>query len=107
MFLILLKKDWIQKIKIISFYLIYKCDKENDTPKIFHQKCDGKRNVLVFIETTENVRFGGFTSVGFNSFSSFTLDNNSFLFSIDKRKIYNIKKDKNAIYCSPNYNSAK
>ena len=89
--------------KNISYYLIYKCDKENDTPKIFHQKCDGKKNVLVFIETTENVRFGGFTSVGFNSFSSFTLDNNSFLFSIDKRKIYNIKKDKNAIFCSSNY----
>ena len=83
----------------ISFKLIYKCKENNDTPKIFHEQCDGKKNVLVLIETTEGLRFGGFTSVGFNSTSSSTLDNNAFLFSVDKKKIYNVKKNKNAIYC--------
>ena len=83
--------------------LIYKCDKTNDNPKNFHEKCDGKKNVLVFIETTKNVKFGGFTSIGFNSQSEFTVDNKSFIFSIDKRLIYNVKQNKNAIFCYFNY----
>ena len=89
--------------KNISFDLIYKCDENNDTPLIFHEQCDGKKNVLVLIETTEGERFGGFTSVGFNSTSGNTLDNNAFIFSIDKRKIYNVKKNKEAIYCYSTY----
>ena len=83
--------------------LIYRCDKTNDNPKNFHEKCDGKENVLVFIETTKNVKFGGFTSIGFNSQSRDTIDNKSFIFSIDKRVIYNVKPNKNAIFCCPNY----
>ena len=67
--------------------MIYKCDETNDNPKIFHQKCDGRKNVLVFIETTENVKFGGFSSIGFNSESGLTKDNEAFLFSIDKKNI--------------------
>ena len=32
------------------------------------------------------MRFGGYTSVGFNSKSEYTLDNNAFIFSIDKKR---------------------
>ena len=85
--------------KSISFKLIYKCKEDNDTSEKFHELCDGKQNVIMFIETIENIKFGGFTSVGFNSISKKTKDNKSFLFSIDKNKIYNVKKDKEAIYC--------
>ena len=83
----------------IRYDLIYKCDKNNDSPKIFHEKCDGKKNVLVLIETNENIRFGGYTSVGYNSTTGYTKDNDAFLFSIDKKKIYNVKSNKDAIYC--------
>ena len=98
-----IKKRLNPEDKNISFDLIYKCDENNDTPLIFHEQCDGKKNVLVLIETTEGVRFGGFTSVGFNSTSGNALDNNAFIFSIDKRKIYNVKKNKEAIYCYSTY----
>jgi hypothetical protein len=94
----------LKKLKdITSFDLIYICNDNNDTPKIFHEKCDGIKNVLVIIETTEGARFGGFTSVGFNSNSGETKDNDAFLFSFDKKKIYNIKNDKSAIYCKEDY----
>lgn len=94
----------LEKFKdITSFDLIYICNENNDTPKIFHEKCDGIKNVLVIIETTEGARFGGFTSVGFNSNSGDTKDKQAFLFSIDKKKIYNIKNDKSAIYCKEDY----
>ena len=96
-------KRFNQGNKNIRMDLIYKCDKNNDNPKNFHEKCDGKKNVLVFIETTKNVKFGGFTSIGFNSKSLSTIDNNAFIFSIDKKMIYHVKQDKNAIYCNSTY----
>ena len=84
--------------KKIKLGLIFRIEKNNDSTKTFHEKCDGKKNVLVFIETNKNVKFGGFTAIGFNSNSEFTKDNEAFLFSIDKQKIYNVKKNLNAIY---------
>ena len=89
--------------KNFSLNLIYKCNKSNDNPRIFHENCDEKKNLLVFVETTENVKFGGFTLVGFNTKSLKTKDNDAFLFNMDKKKIYNVKKDKDAVYCLCNY----
>ena len=86
----------------ISFELIYNPTNKNETSENFHKICDGKKNVLVLIKTTDNTRFGGFTSVGFNSTSVNTKDDKAFLFSLDKNKIYNIKKGSNAIYCHEN-----
>ena len=98
------KIDFIEKElnpenKNIEFQLIYKCNENNDSSKVFHEKCDGKQNIILFVETTEGIKFGGYTSVGFNSNSKNTKDDKAFLFSIDKKKIYKIKKDKFAIYC--------
>ena len=89
--------------KNIEFELIYGCNENNDSPNIFHEKCDGKQNVILFVETTEGIKFGGYTSVGFNSNSQHTKDNKAFIFSINKKKIYNVKKDKSAIYCFSGY----
>ena len=83
----------------ISFELIYNPTNKNETSENFHKICDGKENVLVLIKTTDNIKFGGFTSVGFNSNSCCTKDDKAFLFSLDKNKIYNIKKGSDAIYC--------
>ena len=83
----------------ISFELIYNPTNKNETSENFHKICDGKKNVLVLIKTTDNTRFGGFTSVGFNSTSTYAKDDKAFIFSLDKNKIYNIKKGSNAIYC--------
>ena len=89
--------------KKISFNLIYKLNKNNNSVGKFHECCDGIKNVLVLIRTTKNVRFGGYTSVGFDSFSNYKYDNSAFVFSFDKKKIYNIKKGKYAISCNKYY----
>ena len=73
--------------KNISFNLIYKLNEKNNSASKFHELCDGKKNVLVLIKTIKNVRFGGFTSVGFDSYSKHKCDNNAFVFSLDKKKI--------------------
>ena len=58
---------------------------------------------MVLIRTTKNVRFGGYTSVGFDSISNYKYDNNAFVFSLDKQKIYNIKRGKYATSNNESY----
>ena len=87
----------------IKFNLIFKADKNNSSVYNFHKNCDEKKNVLVLIRTDKDVRFGGFTSEGFDSKSGYKKDNKAFIFSLNKKKIYEIKKGKNAICNSSNY----
>ena len=89
--------------KDIKFNLIFKADKKNSSVSDFHKYCDKKKNVLVLIKTDKDVRFGGFTSVGFDSYLHHKKDNQAFIFSLDKKSIYEIKKEKNAIFCSKDY----
>ncbi len=83
----------------ISFKIIYKSSIDGDNIKKFHYNCDGEENVLIVIETVEGLKFGGFTSIGFDSSGYELRDNKAFLFSIDKQKIYDIIQGNNAIYC--------
>ena len=49
-------------------------------------KNNGEEFILIIIETNKGYKFGGFTSIGFDS-SGFELnDDNAFLFSIDKKR---------------------
>lgn len=83
-----------------SYKIIYKTSIDGDNIKNFHSNCDGEENILIIIETIKGLKFGGFTSVGFDS-SGFELrDDKAFLFSIDKKKIYDIVEGNNAIYCN-------
>ena len=54
---------------------------------------------MIFVKTTENLRFGGYTSITWLEDEN-KRDNKSFIFSLDKRKKYNIKEKHkyNAIY---------
>ena len=69
----------------------------------FYRNCDEKENVWVLIRTDKDVRFGGFTSEGFDSESGRKKDDKTFIFSLDRKKIFDIKKGKKAISCSPYY----
>ena len=51
------------------------------------------------IETDKGNRFGGFTSIGFNSDNEVKKDSYAFLFSFDSMKIYKNKKKRNSIFC--------
>ena len=64
---------------------------------MIHQKYsmkndDGKQKVIIFIETTEGIKLGRYTSIGFNSNFYETKDNIVFLFSLDKKKFIMLKK---------------
>jgi len=84
--------------KNVIFNLLYRASRDGDDPKIYHNKCGGKAKTICLIQTIKGCIFGGYTEVMINSKSSDYKDPNSFVFSINKLKIYeNMKKDKNAV----------
>ena len=92
-----------QNTGIIQFKLLYQATRDGDDSQTFHQKCDYKKNVLVLIKTNKNRKFGGFCSIGYRSEGDNQKDNTAFIFSLDKLKIYNIKKDHTAVFWGVNY----
>ena len=84
---------------------LYQATVDGGEPSIFHQKCDNIPNTLTFIKSSGNKRFGGFTSRVWNSKKGgYKQDDNAFVFSIDKQKIYPNKKgsEDRAIFCDKN-----
>ena len=75
------------------------------TSKDFHNYCDNKGPTLTIVKTTKNKIFGGFTPLNWdNSWSKIDKDNQTFIFSLNLMKKYdmiNIKKQE--IYCGSDY----
>ena len=82
--------------------LIYRATRDGDSFDNFFNKCNEIENIILLIKSDNNSIFGGFTIVGFKkevSGSKTYKDNSAFVFSLDKQKIYPVKKDLNAIRC--------
>ena len=90
----------LSKYNPTSYKIIYKSSIDGDNVKTFHSNCDGEENTLIIIETTKGLKFGGFTSIGFDNTGYELRDDNAFLFSIDRQKVYDIIPGNNAIYCN-------
>ena len=84
----------------INYKLLYKSSQDSDRAEIFHQKCDNIRNTITLIQTNKNKKFGGFTTQTWDGININKLDDNAFIFSLDKLKIYDINQGKEAITCS-------
>ena len=89
--------------KKIKFKLLYKASKDGDAASTFHEKCDNIENTLILIHASGKKRFGGFTTQTWDGNNVNKKDKNSFIFSIDKNKIYDIKNDQFAIGCYPEF----
>ena len=68
--------------------LLYKATPEENSRYDFHRKCDNKGETVVLIETTKGRRFGGYTSLSWESNNTWKDDKQSFLFSLDNNKKY-------------------
>ena len=93
--------DMISTLKRKKYRLIFRATRDGDSANIFHNICDNFNKLIILIETKKGLRFGGFTSRNFRVSSHMKDDNNSFLFSLDLKKVYKIIPGKNAIYCYP------
>ena len=91
------------KFKKISLNLLYKAIVDSDKSEIFHQKCDSAESTLVLVKSANGKRFGGFTSCSWEGNSIEKKDENAFIFSLDKMKIYNVIPGEGAIGCYPNF----
>ena len=96
----------VKKKYTLEFKLLYRASRDGDEAKNFHLKCDNYRNTLVIIETKKGLIFGGFTSQTWDGDGVDKKDKNAFCFSLDKKKIYNSIKGKNAIYACPDFGPA-
>ena len=69
-------------------------------------KCEGKNNLLFYVEDKIGNKFGGFMSSKFivkNKIEEIIKDENSFIFSIQKQKKFKIIKPQNAIIINNSY----
>ena len=100
--------DVVSKIQImltagVKFILLYRASDHGDKAKIFHQKCDNHQMTLVLVETTKGRRFGGFTTKTWNGNCVKKIDNDAFVFSLDKHKIYDVHKNEFAVGGYPKF----
>ena len=89
--------------KKITLNLLYKATVDSDKANIFHRRCDNASSSLVLIKSSNNKRFGGFTSCNWAGNCEEKKDDNAFIFSLDKMKIYDVIKNESAIGCFPNF----
>ena len=89
--------------KKITLNLIYKATVDSDKASAFHEKCDSAKSSLVLVETDEGKRFGGFTTSSWSGDCIDKKDEDAFVFSLDKMKVYTNIPDEDAIGCYPKY----
>lgn len=81
-------KEFINKN--FKFNLLYRGTRDGDSTIDVHKKCDGLKNIIVFMKTEQGNSYGMYSNKGWKatSFFVYPIDNNSFLFSLNKSKIY-------------------
>ena len=95
---------WICPYSDRKVELLYKATQEENIRDDFHRKCDNKGATVVLIETTKGRRFGGYTSLSWDTSDSWKDDLESFLFSFDNNKKYEvIANAKYKVYSGENY----
>ena len=92
--------NWLPR-KPNKITLLMNSNKDGDSTKTFMDKCKGKCPTLAVIKTTNGYVFGGYTTQMWKTGK--VKDNNAFVFSIDKKRKYNIKQPEHAIGLDMNY----
>ena len=92
-------KRLLRQNKRTVYTLIYKATRDGDKAETFHNMCDSYNHTLVIIKTLKGRRFGGYTYEKWEGDDINKIDNRSFLFSIDNKKVYNVKRNDEAIGC--------
>ena len=74
--------------KETKFKLLFRASRDGETVASFHSHCDGIPNTLSIMQGVKGYSFGGYTESKWDSSSGCKIDNNQFLFSLDRMKIY-------------------
>ena len=94
-----LKESSIINNKNLKFELLYRGSRDGDDTVNLHKKCCGYKNVIIFMKSEEGKKFGGFTNIGWETRDrgkwEYPIDDNAFLFSLDRKKLFKAQKGKN------------
>ena len=94
----------INKLNIkLTLNLLYKATADSDQASAFHEKCDDARSTIVLVETDKGKRFGGYTTCSWSGDCIDKKDEDAFIFSLDKMKIYENVSGEDAIGCYPKF----
>ena len=89
--------------KNIKYNILFFSKVDGDKAQTFHNKCDKAKRSLVLIMDNNGNRFGGFTMRSWSGINIQKKDENAFIFSIDKNKVYPVIPDEVAIGCYPTF----
>ena len=93
--------SWLNK-KPTKTNLIYNSKNDGDSLSKFYEKVANKSPTILIVKSLNGYRFGGYSSVFWKNDSNWYKDDESFIFSLDSKKKYNIlKKSINSIYGDP------
>jgi hypothetical protein len=92
-----------QKFPGSRFKLLYQASRDGDSCSTFHEKCDEAEKTLVIVEDNDGNKFGGFTTQDWGGQYLQKKDDDAFIFSIDKNRIYDVIPNQNAIGAFPNF----
>ena len=89
-----LKKNTPGIMYKMKWILLYRASRDGDSPINYHNKCDRNRRIFCIIKTRKGCKFWGYTETEIQSEEDENVkEYNSFVFSLNKLKIYeNVKK---------------
>ena len=104
----LLQDKYVPKGKVVKYKLLYRCSKNGENARDFHKFCDNFPQTLTVIKSVKGKIFGGYTEQTWKDddikkMGTLKKDNKAFLFSLNKKKIYNNYSDQPAIWCHESY----
>lgn len=87
----------------LTFKKLYKMSVDGEK-EAFHKKCDNQGPTLCLFKIKDkDIRYGGFASVSWNSEGHEIRDENAFIFSINKRKMFKSTNYDSSLYCRSDY----
>ena len=92
--------QWLP-LKLQKTILLINSKIDGDKIKTIADKLEGKNPTLVIIKSKDGYKFGGYAAQKWKNNTDIT-DNNAFVFSLDKKKKYNIIKPEKSYYLSLN-----
>ena len=97
--LVLLNGFIAPKNSRILYSLCFKASFYGEDEKVFRERCTGVSPLIILIETTDGYRFGGYTSLHFETVAMNKVreDPNAFLFSFDTMKKYSVEQPEKAV----------
>ena len=98
--------NWIKpNSNVVKINLLYQISRDGDNINTFYEKVKNEFPTLIIIQSKTGFKFGGYTTNTWEQRKIYKKDLSSFLFSLNKKKKYNIKNNhfQNGIYGSDSY----